>query len=119
MAPELIALEYPIDGVIRLRLSDPVELGAWTIVSHAGSDWMGCVGYQPGDVNEDRFSNVDDVATLVECLSGGTICDPWQSDIDRSDETTLNDLLRLVDLLSADPQHSTYLSEPLPENPCR
>jgi len=83
----------------QLMLSDILEPGAWTTVTHVPSASSTRIGFLPGDVNGNRISNAADVTALVAILNGADASE-WSADIDHSGQLTAADLIALVDLLN-------------------
>jgi len=97
---------------VRLLLSHPLTVLAWTTFNHPSSGTSVRVGYLPADVNGNAVSNLADVDALVNALSGvGPPRSIWSTDINRSTATTPADLLEEIDLLfyGADPFESDFL----------
>jgi hypothetical protein len=112
----LLAVEYIPLRSVRLVLSDPIEPGAWTTVTHLGSGTSLRVGSLPGDVNGDGSVGPADVDELIYHLEGQDAdpLAPWQCDIDRSGQCTAADLLRLIDLLNGAEAYATWNGVSLP-----
>ncbi len=112
----LLTVEYIPLRSVRLVLSNPIEPGAWTTVTHLGSGETLRVGSLPGDVNGDGSANPTDVTELIHHLhgQGENPLAPWQCDIDRSGQCTPADLLRLIDLLNGADDYMAWNGISLP-----
>lgn len=98
-APSVIDVVQLSPSSYQLLLSDLLEPGAWTTVTHVPSASSTRIGFLPGDVNGNRTSNVDDVTALIGVLNGASAAE-WSTDIDHSGQATAADLISLVDLLN-------------------
>lgn len=98
-APGVMDVVQLTPSSYELVLTDMLEPGAWTTVTHVPSGSSTRIGFLPGDVNGNKASNVADVAALVAILDGASNTE-WSSDIDRSGSVTAADLITLVDVLN-------------------
>jgi len=114
-APTVVALEHVGPQTVRVLLSDMIEPGAWTTVTHLSSGVVTRVGYLPGDVNSDETSAPADILRLVDALNG--VGDPraiWSIDVDHSGVPTPADILRVIDLLNGAGVYQAWLNRSLP-----
>lgn len=114
-APTVVALEHVGPQTVRLLLSDMIEPGAWTTVTHNSSGAITRVGYLPGDVNSDGTSAPADILKLIDALNG--VGDPraiWSTDVDRSGVAGPPDILRVIDLLNGAGVYQAWLNRSLP-----
>lgn len=114
-APTVVALEHVGPQTVRVLLSDMIEPGAWTTVTHNSSGAITRVGYLPGDVNSDGTSAPADILKLVDALNG--VGDPraiWSTDVDRSGVAGPPDILRVIDLLNGAGVYQAWLNRNLP-----
>jgi len=106
----------PIDKTkVAISLSRPINVSAWTVITHDPSGTSLQVGYLPADVDGDGVSEVTDVAAWIDAATG--FHDPlpaWSTDIDRSSIPDSEDLLRLMDLLNGAGDFESYLGATLP-----
>ena len=98
-APTVIDVVQISPSSYQLVLSDILEPGAWTTVTHVPSASSTRIGFLPGDVNGNRVSNAADVTALISDLDGANASE-WSTDIDWSGQLTAADLIALVDLLN-------------------
>lgn len=112
------------DNEVHVMLDAAIPLQKWTCLRHIPSDSQTCVGYLPGDVNNDEISTAEDVVALVADLDAGLMAIPQQSltliqcDLDRSGECTPQDILRAIDLLGGEDQmFASWNNNPMPA-PC-
>ena len=115
--PEVTCVEYVDDQAVRVHLSEPIEPVAWTFLDYPAGGWDVRLGFLPGDADGSRAVSSFDVLAVVdlvnEALAGGSPPE-HQSDIDRSGNVTLNDVLRLIDLLNGEDGYPAYLGAQLP-----
>jgi len=99
--PAVIDVQQLTINTVLLTLDPPIEPGAWTTITHLPSGSSTVLGFLPGDVNGDAMSDVGDIGALVDSLNGvGPALPEWSTDLDRSGQTTPNDILTLIDLLN-------------------
>ncbi len=114
-APTVVALEHVGPQTVRVLLSDMIEPGAWTTVTHLSSGAITRVGYLPGDVNSDGTSAPADILKVIDALNG--VGDPraiWSTDVDRSGVAGPPDILRVIDLLNGAGVYQAWLNRSLP-----
>jgi len=100
VAPTVSIVDRLAPARFLVTLSQPIEPGAWTIVTHVGSGLSTRIGFLPGDVNGDGTSDGNDILALMDALAGvGNALPVWAEDVDRSGQTVPPDLLELIDLL--------------------
>jgi len=108
----------PVDAdTVALTLSEAIEAGAWTTITHTASATETCVGNQPGDVNSNLTSNTADATALVAVLNGGAST-LVQADTNRSGTINAEDLTQLMNLLNGAGTFATWLNDSLPATPC-
>jgi hypothetical protein len=114
--PEVLDLEEIGPGLLRVRLSRIIEVGAWTTITHLDSDTSVRIGYLPGDVNGDGVTAPRDILDLIDALNkvGGPVM-IWSQDIDRSGLFATTDLLQLVDLFTGVGIYDPFLGDSLPQ----
>jgi glucose/arabinose dehydrogenase len=101
LVPTIADVRTVSADTVRVTLSDVIEVGAWTILTHKPSGTLRRIGWLPVDVNADRFSGLADVLVLIGAVNGGGARLPlWSKDIDRSGLVAPGDLLRAIDLLN-------------------
>lgn len=103
-------------------LDGPIPVGFWTVITHLDSGSSVRVGYLPGDVNNDRIASPVDILRLIDrlnnvCAGENPPCAyaDYQTDIDRSGQTTPSDILRVIDLLNGADCYAAYNGMTLPE----
>lgn len=88
------------DSRVILHLDRGIRAGRWTVVTHTPSGSTTRIGHLPGDVNNDRKSDANDVVRLIESLNGTGELPLYQSDIDADGSLTTKDLAGLIRLLA-------------------
>lgn len=113
-----------VDGTeVHVMFDGPIPLQVWTCVRHIASDTQTCVGYLPGDVNNNEISNVEDVSTLVAEMEAMHAAIPQlsltsiQCDSDRSGACTPMDILRAIDLINGADDFASW-NNAVPAAPC-
>ncbi len=107
------------DGQEITLLSDsPIPPRKWTRVRHVASGADLCLGFLPGDVNNDQIVHSTDVLRLIDHLNGVEDYEVNQTDIDRSGVTNPADVLRVIDLLNGADAFDPWNGRFLPPNPC-
>jgi hypothetical protein len=85
-----------------LHFSSPIQPNKWTCVQHIASGVEHCLGFFPGDVNNDLIVLPTDILTLVDNLNH--IVHPslpsYQCDLDRSGFCGPADIITLLDLFN-------------------
>ena len=103
------------DGTITVHLSRPIEVAAWTTITHIPSGTGTRIGYLPSDADGNGLATPVDILSIIDGRNG--IGDPrpiWRTDIDRSQEPDAADLLRTVDLLNGGGAFDIFLNRALP-----
>lgn len=115
-APPTVSAVTPVaNNGLQIRLSRPIEPKAWTTITHAPTLSTGSIGFLPGDVNSDQFSNPVDILALVDFLNGiGPALPLTSTDLDRSGIPAPADLIMLIDLLNGSGDLDSYLNAHLP-----
>ncbi len=118
-APGIIAVT-PNGSSAVIDLDTFIPLGEWTMITHLPSGTSTCLGYLPGDANNDLFSNSADILGVIDCINGviAPPCELWQCDIDRSGACEAPDILRVIDLLNGAAIYQPWLGVQLPASPC-
>ncbi|MCO6435636.1 MAG: hypothetical protein J5J06_00935 [Phycisphaerae bacterium] len=107
----------PLAGsTVTLTFDAPIERAALTKIVHGPSGTSTCIGYLPGDVDQDHESAAADVTALIDCLQGNTVCAPYQTDIDRSSASNVLDVARLIDVLNGASAFDPWLGDTVPLN---
>ena len=100
---------------VTLEFDAPIPVEAWTIVTHNDSNTKTRIGYLPGDVDGDGTSTVQDIDRLLDEISGVGDTHPiWCTDLNRSGNTTPQDVLRAIDLLNGAEAYPPFLNASLP-----
>lgn len=73
-----------VNSTVTVVFSQQIKPEFWTCVSF-DEDHQWCMGYLPGDVDQNRLVNLTlDLFELILCLQGGPgFCDEWRTNIDR------------------------------------
>ena len=61
----------------------------------------------------DRTTTANDIDDLIDCINS-LACETWETDINRSEATNSQDLLRLIDLLNGADGFEVWLSRTVP-----
>ncbi len=99
-APWVQWVTYDSPTEVGVWLSDAIDPGAWTTITHLPTGATLRLGYLPGDVNGDGTTSPVDILALIDSLNGVTERPIWSTDIDRSGVANPADILRLIDLLN-------------------
>jgi len=105
---------------VRVELLDRIEPGAWTKFTHTTSGTSVCLGYLPGDVNNDRTANpAIDLGALIDCINNPGTCATFRTNIDRlgTDPGAL-DITRLIDLYNGAGSFDSVTGSTLGAVPC-
>lgn len=121
LSPPVLIDVSPLDAdSIQLTWSDPLEPASWLKITHNVSATSVCFGNMPGDVNGDDQTSEGDVNAIIVWISGlpGAPPLPLRTDIDRSNNLTTFDLIRLVDLLNGAGAFEPWRDAQSPPPPC-
>lgn len=72
----------------------------WTTITHTDSGTGIRLASLPGDVNNDRAVNADDLLALIYGPEKGSPLPSYQGDIDRDGSSGISDALRLIDVMN-------------------
>lgn len=111
----------PVDSdTVMLNLSTPIERGRWTVITHNASGTKTCLALLPGDVNDSRATNAQDITSLINHLNNvpGQIRPLYKVDINRSNAVNAQDITSLVNILNGADQYSDPPLPTLPASPC-
>jgi len=113
--PEILSVtENSVDTVL-VTLSAPLDVGAWTVLTHIASGTSVRLGFLPGDVNGDGTTGPLDVLALIDSLNEvGQPLPEWSTDVNRSGETNPADVLRVIDLMNGADDYDPFLDMSLP-----
>jgi subtilisin family serine protease len=112
--PTIMSVTVMGDDMVRVQLSESIEVLAWTTLTHTESGVYTKVGYLPADVDGDAYSSTFDVLTLIDFLNGIGDLPMWSTDIDRSGTPESFDVLRAIDLLNGGGTYDVYNEATLP-----
>jgi hypothetical protein len=101
-----------------VTFTTPIPPGKWTRIRHVASNSSTCLGFLPGDVNNDRTASPVDILKEIDHLNGVEMYQPYQTDADRSGATNPADILRVIDLLNGADAFIVWNGMTLPVNPC-
>lgn len=100
-APTIESVIPGSDNTAHLRFSAPIQPNKWTCVKHIASGVEKCLGYLPGDADNNHTAAPADILKIIDNLNG--LVNPplplHQCDIDRSGICHLADILAEIDLL--------------------
>lgn len=116
-APSITSVAYAGWQAVELHLSERIEPGGWTTITHIPTGETVRLGCLPGDVSGDRTSASADILWVIDCLNGVRTCEKWQCDVDRSDVCGPPDILRVIDLLNGAGEYGSWLNVSIPECP--
>jgi hypothetical protein len=89
------------DGPLaELQLDQRIPVGRWTTIRHIASGTSVRIGFLPGDVDNNRSANPQDILRIIDHLNGVQNYADYQTDVDRSSQTNPADILRVIDLLN-------------------
>jgi len=96
----------------------PIPPGRWTCFEHLASGEKRCLGFLPGDSNNDGTAAPADIIRLIDQLNqAGSPLVLYQCDIDHSESCEASDVIRLIDLLNGTAAFEPWLGRSLPECP--
>lgn len=101
-----------------ITFSTPIPAGKWTRVRHIASNTDTCLGFLPGDVNNDRTASPVDILKEIDHLNGVVTFQPFQTDADRSGITNPADILRVIDMLNGADAFVVWNNVSIPASPC-
>lgn len=118
--PNITGVSVLAGTSVRLDFDAPIETNAWTVVTHIASGTHTCIGYLPADASQDGLSSAGDITALINSLNlvPGFILPDYATDINRSDLTSGQDILRLIDLLNGAGDFDPWITQTLPAMPC-
>ncbi len=91
--PAITQVEAVDATSVRLTLSEPIEPGTWTVVTHVESGTTVRLGYLPGDVDGDGVATPSDIIVLIDQLNGvRAAAPPFSTDLDRTGATDATDI---------------------------
>ncbi|RME41798.1 MAG: hypothetical protein D6788_00470 [Planctomycetota bacterium] len=106
-APTIADVVSPGGNDVTISFTGPIPVGAWTCIELGGTSR--CVGWLPGDVNNDGIANADDVIAAIDCATGVATCALYQCDADRSGLCGPSDTLRTIDLLNGGGVYTSWM----------
>lgn len=115
--PAIVAVEVLGEDVARLHLDRPLDPMSWTVITHVATGTRIRLGYLPGDVGGDSFTNPADILSLIDSLNGVVPRPDWSTDVDRSGVAAPADIIALIDLLNGVAPFSSYNGSSLPPIP--
>jgi len=114
-APQVAQVAPIDDRTLALRLSAPIEAGAWTMVSDPSGLSSTRLGFLPGDVGSDGECTTEDIEIHLDYLMDlAPWLSTWSVDVDRSGEANLLDTVRVVDVLAGAGAFPPFLGRTLP-----
>ncbi|MFQ5592280.1 MAG: hypothetical protein ACE5HE_14050, partial [Phycisphaerae bacterium] len=114
LAPFVERVDHVDDATLTVVLSDPISVGTWTTVAHTPSGDGVTIAHLPADVDGDGTSSTRDLITLIDVVSNQDYSLPlFSTDIDRSRQVDLGDIIRLIDLLTGAGAYDPYMSATL------
>ena len=115
--PTVAGLTVVTPITIAVQLSEPIEAGAWTTITHTPTGASVRLGSLPGDVDGSGTVTANDILAVIDyvndALAGGTPA-MHQGDIDRSGNVGLTDILMLIDLINGSGFSQAWLGAQLP-----
>lgn len=117
--PDVVDVADLSGAAYEITLARPLSPGIWTKLRLADGGAPLCLGFLPGDVDQDGTTGAGDIGTLVDCLNlAGDPCAAWRCDIDRAAPCSAADIGRLVDLLNGAGSYQAWLLATLGPSPC-
>ncbi len=111
------AIADPLDPqAVQVTLSRNITIGRWTCLTTVNGLNSACIGYLPGDLDQDKLVALADMDRLIPCLRAPATCTPRDCDIDRNGLCTFKDALRLGDLMNGGGAYPAWLGIRMP--PC-
>lgn len=111
-------------NVATVMFNQPVPPQNWACVGLVGGVGKSCMGLLPGDVNDSRASNAQDVTALINHLNGvpGQVRPLFKVDMNRSNAANAQDIPQLINLLNGADQFGVsmpggWLNETIPACP--
>jgi hypothetical protein len=80
----------------KLAFDRPITRKAMTRITHKASGSSACIGCFPGDVNNDRVTDWEDIKLLIDGFNGDKNLPPYRMDLDGNGVSTAADVLELV-----------------------
>ncbi len=99
-APPRIAQVFPKGSVVTVVFDRGIRSRKWTTITHTASGTGIRLASLPGDVNNDRAVNADDLLALIYRPNNADPLPSYQGDIDRNGSIGVSDALRLIDVLN-------------------
>ncbi len=118
--PQIISIENHDFDSLFIQLDAPLQPGARTVVEYPVSNMKICLGYLPGDVNNDGQTSPVDILFLINFLNGISPYSNYaefQTDMDHSGASNPGDILRLIDLLNGAQAFESWNGSFLPNCP--
>jgi hypothetical protein len=104
-------------NTVRVQLRKPINPENWTCFALAADPDEGvCLGYLPGDCDQDGTSAPADILCVIDCINEVRPCEPWHCNMDRDVECGPPDILRVIDLLNGAGEFEPWLDVSVP--PC-
>lgn len=88
------------ERTVTVTLDRIIETSYWTCINHSASGNEWCMGYLPGDADQNAQSGATDINALIGSINGGMPLPDYATDMNRSNATNAQDILRLIDLLN-------------------
>jgi len=106
-------------AVLTLELSGPIDAGRWTCFTHTSSGAQACLGFLPGDPNNDRTAAPADILDLIDDLNNVFVppMAEYQCDSDRSLVCNPADILTQIDMLNGASELAVWNGATLPACP--
>lgn len=114
-----ISSVVPNGQTVRLNLSSRIPAGAWTCFTYTPSSLMKCIGFLPGDVDNNRTTAPVDILKLIDNLNGIVVpaLTADRCDMDRSGACLPADIITLIDMLNGTNGFIVWNGKTLPTCP--
>ena len=104
---------------LTIHLDRSISPGFYTCITHLDSGKAWCAGYLPADAGQDGLSSAGDINALINAINlvAELELPIYATDINRSNVTNGQDILRLIDLLNGAGDFNPWIAQGLPDCP--
>lgn len=101
-------------SVMTVHLAQPISPGAWTTIRYLPKGTIVRLGFLPGDVSGNGSAGLIDLMALIDALNGVTPRPISSTDIDRSGQSNVLDVRRVIEVLSGNGAYEFWGGRSLP-----